>query len=204
MVRTLRREVLDASPGQWRLAADTVARLYVAPRDMKVQKEGWHGLRTERILRKGTGPKPRKSCGSMEADSLSVHPGPTAPVLQPSPSPQVGPCGSSTIPWPRSIRIHRRWTPCPRSPRTHPLTSSAIRPGATSLWPGPCAADAGTGSSCCHHGWTFGWTAPAQGATQADTACLTGKTFANTLGSTSLGMLPLRQTAVPFSDDRCP
>ena len=29
-VRTLRREVLDATPGQWRLAADTVARLYIA------------------------------------------------------------------------------------------------------------------------------------------------------------------------------
>lgn len=57
VVRTLRREVLDASPGQWRLAADTVARLYVAPRDMKVQKESWHGLRTERILRKGHQPE---------------------------------------------------------------------------------------------------------------------------------------------------
>ena len=51
VVRTLRHEVLDAKPGQWRLAADTVARLYIPPKDLIVMEEDWHGLRTERVLR---------------------------------------------------------------------------------------------------------------------------------------------------------
>jgi len=49
VVRTLRHEVLDARPSQWRLAADTVARLYLPPRDVRIEKEVWHGLPTERI-----------------------------------------------------------------------------------------------------------------------------------------------------------
>ena len=52
VVRTLRREVLDASPAQWRLAADTVARLYIAPRDLSLEEEEWHGMRSE-VLRRG-------------------------------------------------------------------------------------------------------------------------------------------------------
>ena len=56
VVRTLLREVLDARPNQWRLAADTVARFYVAPRDMQLKQEVWHGLPTERIVRSSRQP----------------------------------------------------------------------------------------------------------------------------------------------------
>ena len=50
-VRTLRREVLDAKPNQWRLAADTVARLYLPPKDLIVESFDWHGLPTECVRR---------------------------------------------------------------------------------------------------------------------------------------------------------
>ena len=51
-VRTLRREVLDATPGQWRLAADTVARLYIPPRDLIVEPHERQGLPGELVRRK--------------------------------------------------------------------------------------------------------------------------------------------------------
>lgn len=51
-VRTLRREVLDATPGQWRLAADTIARLYIPPRDLVVKPHEWSGLKGELVSRK--------------------------------------------------------------------------------------------------------------------------------------------------------
>ena len=51
-VRTLRREVLDATPGQWRLAADTVARLYIPPRDLIVKPHERQGLPGELVRRK--------------------------------------------------------------------------------------------------------------------------------------------------------
>ena len=50
-VRTLRREVLDATPGQWRLAADTVARLYIPPRDLIVEPHERQGLSGELVRR---------------------------------------------------------------------------------------------------------------------------------------------------------
>ena len=50
-VRTLRREVLDATPGQWRLAADTVARLYIPPRDLIVEPHERRGLPGELVRR---------------------------------------------------------------------------------------------------------------------------------------------------------
>jgi len=53
-VRTLRREVLDATPGQWRLAADTVARLYIPPRDLIVEAREWCGVEGELVRRKDT------------------------------------------------------------------------------------------------------------------------------------------------------
>lgn len=53
-VRTLRHEVLDASPKQWRLAADTIARLYVPPKDLVIQSFDWFGLPTERVSRAST------------------------------------------------------------------------------------------------------------------------------------------------------
>lgn len=51
-VRLLRREVIDATPAQWRVAADTVARLYVPPKDLAVDSVDWFGLRTE-VVTKG-------------------------------------------------------------------------------------------------------------------------------------------------------
>lgn len=53
-VRTLRKEVLDASPSQWRLAADTVARLYIAPKDLHIERFEWQGMPTECIRRTST------------------------------------------------------------------------------------------------------------------------------------------------------
>ena len=50
-VRVLRREVIDAKPTQWRLAADTLARLYIQPKDLKVETREWCGLRTEIVSR---------------------------------------------------------------------------------------------------------------------------------------------------------
>lgn len=38
VVRSLRREVLDATPKQWRLAADTLARLYPTPKNAAIRK----------------------------------------------------------------------------------------------------------------------------------------------------------------------
>lgn len=55
-VRTLRHEVIDATPTQWRLAADTVARLYVPPKDLSITTADWFGLRTDRISRASTDP----------------------------------------------------------------------------------------------------------------------------------------------------
>lgn len=50
-VRTLRREVMDAKPSHWRLAADTVARLYLPPKDLQIASFDWQGLPTESISR---------------------------------------------------------------------------------------------------------------------------------------------------------
>ncbi len=55
-VRMLRREVIDATPVQWRLAADTVARLYVQPKDLNVRTWEWHGMRTESVSRSSGNP----------------------------------------------------------------------------------------------------------------------------------------------------
>lgn len=55
-VRMLRHEVIDASPAQWRLAADTLARLYLPPKDLQVRQHDWHGLQTDIISRAGTNP----------------------------------------------------------------------------------------------------------------------------------------------------
>ena len=52
-VRLLRHEVLDAKPAQWRLAADTLARLYFPPKDLVVRSWNWHGMTTESVSRKG-------------------------------------------------------------------------------------------------------------------------------------------------------
>jgi monoterpene epsilon-lactone hydrolase len=52
-VRLLRHEVLDASPEQWRLAVDTLARLYFPPKDLVVRSWNWHGMPTESVSRKG-------------------------------------------------------------------------------------------------------------------------------------------------------
>ena len=53
-VRTLRKEVLDASPSQWRLAADTVARLYIQPRDLIVDHHVRDGIPGQRVRRSST------------------------------------------------------------------------------------------------------------------------------------------------------
>ena len=53
-VRTLRKEVLDASPSQWRLAADTVARLYIPPRDLIVEDHVRDGIQGQRVRRSTT------------------------------------------------------------------------------------------------------------------------------------------------------
>ena len=52
-VRLLRHEVIDATPAQWRLAVDTLARLYFPPKDLKVRPFDWYGLPTEAISREG-------------------------------------------------------------------------------------------------------------------------------------------------------
>lgn len=49
VVRTLRKEVLDATPAQWRLAADTLARMYVTPRHLQVERMDWQGMPVETI-----------------------------------------------------------------------------------------------------------------------------------------------------------
>ena len=55
-VRLLRHEVIDARPAQWRLAADTLARLYIPPKDLRVESHDWHGLPTEIVSRGNTDP----------------------------------------------------------------------------------------------------------------------------------------------------
>lgn len=55
-VRLLRHEVIDAKPAQWRLAADTLARLYIPPKDLRVETRDWHGLQTDIISRGNTDP----------------------------------------------------------------------------------------------------------------------------------------------------
>lgn len=55
-VRMLRHEVIDAKPAQWRLAADTVARLYIAPKDLNVRSIDWYGMPTEIVSRTGSNP----------------------------------------------------------------------------------------------------------------------------------------------------
>lgn len=55
-VRMLRHEVLDAKPAQWRLAADTLARLYVPPKDVQIRQWDWKGVPTEEVTRTGAAP----------------------------------------------------------------------------------------------------------------------------------------------------
>ena len=52
-VRLLRHEVLDANPTQWRLAVDTLARIYFPPKDLVIRSWDWHGMNTESVSRKG-------------------------------------------------------------------------------------------------------------------------------------------------------
>ena len=56
-VRLLRHEVIDATPAQWRLAADTLARLYIPPKDLRIESHDWCGLRTDIISRGNTDPE---------------------------------------------------------------------------------------------------------------------------------------------------
>lgn len=57
VVRTLRKEVLDATPSQWRLAADTLARIYVPPRNIQVTPSDWQGMPIEAITSEATPPE---------------------------------------------------------------------------------------------------------------------------------------------------